>query len=155
FETDEYERYRIHEERLKEKHYQLIENLHSKHQATRNELLFVQRQKLEQCIEYETRKLQELQSTFESDWMEFRNTQKTRKLQSISLPYSNGTFLRTQLKPFATTVVRSPVLSSHAPVILRSTGSHRIPSWHTWPNNDLNNDEQFWAISNASDNILF
>lgn len=42
--------------------------------------LLFQRQKLEQCVEFETRKLQELQSTFESDWIEFRNTQKTRKL---------------------------------------------------------------------------
>ncbi len=31
-------------------------------------------------MEFETRKLQELQSTFESDWIEFRNNQKTRKL---------------------------------------------------------------------------
>ena len=43
-----------------------------------------QRQKLEQCVEFETRKLQELQQTFESDWVEFRNTQKSRKLVSFS-----------------------------------------------------------------------
>ncbi|CAF0747725.1 unnamed protein product [Adineta ricciae] len=80
FENDENERRRTHEERLKEKHRHLIQNLHSKQQATRNELLLVQRQKLEQCVEFETRKLQELQQTFESDWVEFRNTQKSRKL---------------------------------------------------------------------------
>lgn len=45
--------------------------------------LRIQRQKLEQCVEFETRKLQELQSTFESDWIEFRNNQKTRKLVRI------------------------------------------------------------------------
>ncbi|CAF0727223.1 unnamed protein product [Adineta steineri] len=83
FENDENDRRRIHEERLKEKHRHLIQNLQNKQQATRNELLLVQRQKLEQCIEFETRKLQELQSTFESDWMEFRNTQKTRKLTFV------------------------------------------------------------------------
>ncbi|CAF0754749.1 unnamed protein product [Rotaria sordida] len=80
FENDENERRRIHEDRLKEKHRRLIQNLQNKHQTTKNELLLVQRQKLEQCVEFETRKLQELQSTFESDWIEFRNTQKTRKL---------------------------------------------------------------------------
>ncbi|UJR13522.1 hypothetical protein I4U23_000536 [Adineta vaga] len=80
FDNDEHERYRAHEERLREKHYQSIEILHQKHQATRNELLSIQRQKLEQCVEFETRKLQELQATFENDWMDFRNLQKTRKL---------------------------------------------------------------------------
>ncbi|UJR33757.1 hypothetical protein I4U23_021184 [Adineta vaga] len=81
FENDENDRRRIHEERLKEKHRHLIQSLHNKQQGTRNELLLVQRQKLEQCVEFETRKLQELQQTFESDWVEFRNTQKTRKLE--------------------------------------------------------------------------
>ena len=42
FENDENERRRIHEERLKEKHRHLIQNLHNKQQATRNELLLVQ-----------------------------------------------------------------------------------------------------------------
>lgn len=48
----------------------------------KNFVLPFQRQKLEQCVEFETRKLQELQSTFESDWIEFRNNQKSRKLVS-------------------------------------------------------------------------
>ncbi|CAF4530909.1 unnamed protein product [Rotaria sp. Silwood1] len=275
FENDENERRRIHEERLKEKHRRLIQNLHNKHQTTKNDLLLVQRQKLEQCVEFETRKLQELQSTFESDWIEFRNTQKTRKLidqfhihscpgspikitsqnneiypqstennghfqtfvfnadeislealldpnfrptttseqqqlrqQSqqiyyknhhppqrssstitqcahyqrasfdpltdlpttqpfstiptrrrqpqtpISLPFSSATLLRTQFSPFTTHVVKSPI-SSRAPVILRSTGSHRLQSWHSWPGVELNDDEQFWKLSNDSENILF
>ncbi|CAF2709530.1 unnamed protein product [Rotaria sp. Silwood2] len=272
FENDENDRRRIHEERLKEKHRRLIQNLQNKHQTTKNELLLVQRQKLEQCVEFETRKLQELQSTFESDWIEFRNTQKTRKLfhihscpgspikitgqnnekypqpiennghtqtfvfnadeislealldpnfrpmttseqqrpqqQSqriyyknyhlpqrspstttqftryerasfdpltdlptirpfstipirrrqpqtpISLPFSSATFLRTQCSPFTTNVVKSPI-SSRAPVILRSTGSHRLQSWHSWPGVELNDDDQFWKLSNDSENILF
>ncbi|CAF0897988.1 unnamed protein product [Adineta ricciae] len=81
FENDEHERYRTYEERLKEKHYQSIEALHNKHQTARNELLAIQRQKLEQCVEFETRKLQELQATFESDWMEFRTVQQARTLE--------------------------------------------------------------------------
>ncbi|CAF1558487.1 unnamed protein product [Adineta ricciae] len=81
FENDEHERHRTYEERLKEKHYQSIEALHNKHQTARNELLAIQRQKLEQCVEFETRKLQELQATFESDWMEFRTVQQARTLE--------------------------------------------------------------------------
>ncbi|CAF0868970.1 unnamed protein product [Didymodactylos carnosus] len=80
FENDENEKRRVHEERLKGKHRHSVQNLIAKHQITRNELLTVQRQKLEQCVDFETRKLQELQSTFECDWVEFRNTQKSRKL---------------------------------------------------------------------------
>ena len=58
----------------------------------------LQRQKLEQCVEFETRKLQELQTTFESDWIEFRNNQKTRKMVSkfleifSSIQYKNHDF---------------------------------------------------------------
>jgi len=81
FESDENERRRLQEERLKEKHRHLIQSLQNKQQILRNELLLSQRQKLEQCVEFETRKLQELQATFESDWIEFRNTQKSRKLE--------------------------------------------------------------------------
>lgn len=51
----------------------------------KTKFVLFQRQKLEQCVEFETRKLQELQSTFESDWIEFRNNQKTRKLVRKSL----------------------------------------------------------------------
>ncbi|CAM4879525.1 unnamed protein product [Rotaria socialis] len=277
FENDENERRRTHEERLKEKHRRLIQNLQNKQQTTKNELLLVQRQKLEQCVEFETRKLQELQSTFESDWIEFRNTQKTRKLidqyqihscpgspmkmtrhnsqqkpskpiennrhcqtfvfnadevsleelldpnfrpttkleqqqqqqQSyqqiyyktyhspqrsassstqqpryerasfdpltdlpatqpfltiptrrrhpqpyITLPFSSATLLRTQFSPYSTKVALSPV-SSRAPVILRSTGGYRLQSWHSWPGVALADDEQFWKLSNDSENILF
>ncbi|CAF0796707.1 unnamed protein product [Didymodactylos carnosus] len=81
FENDENEKRRLDEERLKEKHRHSIQTLTVKHQNARNELLVVQ--KLEQCAEFETRKLQELQSTFECDWVEFRNTQKTRKSSSM------------------------------------------------------------------------
>jgi hypothetical protein len=31
-------------------------------------------------MEFETRKLQELQTTFENDWIEFHNIQKARQL---------------------------------------------------------------------------
>ncbi|CAF4559536.1 unnamed protein product, partial [Rotaria socialis] len=72
----------------------------------------------------------------------------------ITLPFSSATLLRTQFSPYSTKVALSPV-SSRAPVILRSTGGYRLQSWHSWPGVALADDEQFWKLSNDSENILF
>jgi len=39
-------------------------------------------------VEFETRKLQELQSTFENDWLEFCNIHKARQLVRNLFPFS-------------------------------------------------------------------
>jgi hypothetical protein len=46
-------------------------------------------------------------------------------------------------------------MTSHAPVLLRSTGNYRLQSWHSWPGVELIDDDQFWKLSNTSENILF
>jgi len=46
-------------------------------------------------------------------------------------------------------------MTSCAPVLLRSTGSYRMQSWHSWPGVELVDDEQFWKLSKTSENILF
>ncbi len=50
-------------------------------------------------MEFETRKLQELQSTFENDWIEFRNAQKNRKLVRNISSLCSPSIITTQNNP--------------------------------------------------------